>query len=37
MHLGLEGFFQPKWTAQIHDEWQRNLLLNRPALVRAQL
>ncbi|MFD3227262.1 PIN domain-containing protein [Rahnella aceris] len=37
MHLGLEGLFQPKWTAQIHDEWQRNLLRNRPALDRSQL
>ncbi|MEI7208390.1 PIN domain-containing protein [Pectobacterium carotovorum] len=28
MHLGLTGLYQPKWTVQIQEEWQRNLLLN---------
>lgn len=30
MHLGLVGLYQPKWSYCIHDEWCRNLLLNRP-------
>jgi len=29
MHLGLAGLYQPKWSAVIHDEWRRNLLLQR--------
>lgn len=29
MHLGLAGMYQPKWSAAIHDEWRRNLLLQR--------
>ncbi len=29
MHLGLAGLYQPKWSAVIHDEWRRNLLLKR--------
>ena len=37
MHLGLVGLYQPKWTAAIHDEWQRNLLLNRSDLNAATL
>ncbi len=30
MHLGLVGLYQPKWSDRIHDEWCRNLYLNRP-------
>jgi len=30
MRLGLSGLYQPKWTALIHDEWQRNLVKNMP-------
>ncbi len=30
MRLGLSGLYMPKWTATIHDEWQRNLLRNKP-------
>lgn len=30
MRLGLSGLYQPKWTAIIHDEWQRNLVKNMP-------
>jgi hypothetical protein len=37
MRLAVGFVFQPKWTAQIHDEWMRNVLLNRPDLTRAQL
>lgn len=29
MHLGLAGLYQPKWSALIHEEWRRNLLLQR--------
>ncbi|MDR2206986.1 MAG: PIN domain-containing protein [Flavobacteriaceae bacterium] len=32
LHLADVGLFFPKWTEQIHDEWMRNLLLNRPEL-----
>lgn len=37
MHLGLTDLCQPKWTAHIQEEWQRNLLLNRPDYDRANL
>ncbi|WP_042858398.1 putative toxin-antitoxin system toxin component, PIN family [Dickeya sp. NCPPB 3274] len=37
IHLGLTGLYQPKWTAIIEDEWQRNLLLNRPDLTPEQI
>lgn len=30
MHLGIAGLYQPKWSRFIHDEWCRNLLINRP-------
>ncbi|MDF7647447.1 hypothetical protein PUG42_02670 [Erwiniaceae bacterium L1_54_3] len=30
MRLGLSGLYMPKWTTTIHDEWQRNLLRNKP-------
>jgi predicted nucleic acid-binding protein len=29
--------FQAKWTSLIHDEWTRNLLINRPDLDRRRL
>lgn len=32
MWLALSGRFRARWTAQIHDEWVRNLLKNRPDL-----
>ncbi|MDW8844665.1 PIN domain-containing protein [Erwinia sp. MMLR14_017] len=32
MRLGLSGLYQPKWTAIIHDEWQRNLVKNMPGV-----
>jgi predicted nucleic acid-binding protein len=35
--LALSGRFRARWSAQIHEEWKRNLLLNRPDLHRAQL
>lgn len=37
MWLGLSGRFRARWSAQIHDEWKRNLLANRPDLSRGQL
>lgn len=37
MWLGLSGRFRARWSAQIHDEWKRNLLLNRSDLTREQL
>ena len=30
MQLALTELFRAKWTEQIHDEWTRNLLKNRP-------
>ena len=32
MWLGLAELYVPKWTANIHDEWMRNVLKNRPDL-----
>jgi hypothetical protein len=29
--------YQPKWTDEIHEEWIRNVLEDRPDLTRAQL
>ncbi len=37
MWLGLSGRFRARWSSQIHDEWKRNLLINRPDLTSAQL
>jgi predicted nucleic acid-binding protein len=37
MRLALEGAYVPRWTEQIHDEWTRNVLLNRPDLTLEQL
>ncbi len=37
MWLGLSGRFRARWSEQIHEEWKRNLLLNRTDLTRAQL
>ena len=37
IRLGLSGRFRARWSAQIHDEWKRNLLLNRPDLTMEQL
>jgi predicted nucleic acid-binding protein len=32
LSLAVEGVFRARWTARIHDEWTRNLLVNRPDL-----
>lgn len=37
MHLAITDLYHAKWTNEIHDEWIRNLLINRPDLTRAQL
>ena len=37
MHLALTGIFRAHWSADVHNEWMRNLLKNRPDLTRAQL
>ncbi len=37
MWLGLSGRFRARWSPQIHDEWKRNLQINRPDLTSTQL
>lgn len=37
MYLALAGAFAARWTAQIHDEWIRNVLKTRPELTRDKL
>lgn len=37
MWLAVNDLFIPKWSEQIHDEWMRNVLANRPDLKRSQL
>ena len=37
MHLGITGLYQPKWTDCIQQEWQRNLLAQRPDIRAEQL
>ncbi len=37
IYLGKSGLFRARWTYQIHDEWIRNLLINRPDLMPEQL
>lgn len=37
MWLGLTGRFRARWSAQIHAEWKRSLLANRPDLTAEQL
>jgi hypothetical protein len=37
MHLALTGVFRAKWSADVHEEWIRNLLSNRPDLTREKL
>jgi hypothetical protein len=37
MHLALTDLFRAKWTEQIHDEWIRSVLKQRPDLWREQL
>jgi len=37
MHLAMTGLFRAKWTNEIHEEWIRNVLEERPDLTRDQL
>ena len=37
LRLADDQFFAPKWSSEIHDEWTRNLLENRPDLTLAQI
>jgi len=37
MHLAMTDLFRARWTDQIHDEWIRSVLANRPDLKRDQL
>lgn len=37
MWLGLSGRFRARWSAQIHEEWKRSLLANRPDITREQV
>jgi hypothetical protein len=37
MHLSLTGLFRAHWSAEVHEEWMRNLLKNRPDLNREKL
>lgn len=37
MQLALTGVYRARWSEQIHDEWTRNVLKNRPDLTQAQL
>lgn len=37
MYLAQTGLYRARWTENIHDEWTRNLLLNRPDLSAEKL
>lgn len=37
MRLALTDVFRARWTADIHEEWMRNVLQSRPDLTREQL
>ena len=37
LYLADTGLYMPKWTDIIHEEWTRNLLLNRPDISVDQL
>lgn len=37
MRLALTGLFRARWSNEIHDEWIRNVLANRPDLTRERL
>jgi predicted nucleic acid-binding protein len=37
MHLALTGIFRAHWSAEVHDEWMRNLLKDRPDITRDKL
>ena len=37
VRLAQAGLIQARWTAEIHDEWMRNVLKNNPKLTRERL
>jgi predicted nucleic acid-binding protein len=37
MHLALTDIFRAHWSADVHEEWIRSLLKNRPDLTHAKL
>ena len=37
LRLALTGLYEVRWSALIHEEWMRNVLVNRPDLTKAQL
>jgi len=37
MHLALTDLFRARWTDEIHEEWIRSVLKDRPDLMREQL
>jgi len=37
MRLAVTGAYRARWSAQIHDEWKRNLLVKRPDLTVDQV
>ena len=37
MRLGIEGVIEPRWTADIHDEWVRAVLRSRAAVDASRL
>jgi hypothetical protein len=37
MNLAVAGLIHARWTDNIHEEWMRNVLADRPDLTRAQL
>jgi hypothetical protein len=37
MQLAVADLFQARWTKEIHDEWTRNLLADRPDIKPASL
>ena len=37
MWLAVHEVIRPKWTEEIHEEWMRNVLKDRPDLTREQL
>jgi len=37
MHLAIKDLYRAKWTAEIHEEWIRNLLKSRKDLTREAL
>lgn len=37
MYLAQTGLYRARWTENIHDEWTRNLLINRPDLSAEKL